>query len=93
MQALLPAGQPAHHYVVVHKVAVGHITWEAVGDQQVAVPVVVHIGGQGAPAPVGGRHAGLHTYVTEYQRAIVDPPAELQGVARELRQVAEALVV
>src|ERR1700754_46136 len=51
--------------VVCYIVEVGHIARQTVGNDDIAIAVVVKVGNQGAPAPVGFLHAGHKTYLTE----------------------------
>ena len=65
---------------------------DAVGNEEVFVPVVVQVREQGRPAPVGRVHAGQIADLAEAHRSSHRAAVELQGVAGVLRVVAGLLL-
>src|SRR5216684_2129462 len=61
---------------------------DAAGDEQVLIAVVVQVGEQWRPAPVGGIHAGEVADLAEAQRAPQLATVKLERVAAVLRMVA-----
>ena len=75
---------------VVRKILVGDVPRKAVGDQEISIAIVVYIGKQGSPAPIGLVDSCEHPHFTEGKtRTIV----EVQHVAHVLIFVPKLLVV
>ena len=90
IQQLAGRGNAADIGTVVRKVLVCNVTRKAVGDQEIPIAIVVYIGKQGSPAPIGLVNSCKHPHLTEGKaRTIV----EVQHIAHVLVLVAKLLIV
>ena len=82
-----------------HKIAVGYVAWETVGDNQIAEAVVVEIGGGRSPTPIGFGHISIKANVAEFHRRFFCVSSrqktliELQRVSHVLVSVAVLVVI
>ena len=74
----------------VGKVAIGHVTRKAIGDDQVAVAVVVEVGHQGGPTPVSFFDPGQLSNFAESNLVLPLPGNE---AVVELHRIAHVLML